>query len=146
MRKYIVNSTYCIYMLQPSQLYFDESILTTDSVIQEVKYEKNISIEIHTVPVKKINITGKTDKLSDTDLELLCTAKAMSCVLVSDDKNLIKAAQGNNVYTLDTPHFIHKLLMDNKWTEEKGIEVLNKLRNFYNRVYVIDKVLKNIKN
>lgn len=146
MRKYLVNSTYCVYLLDLRRLYFDSSIATIKDVIEEVKLERSVSIEASLVPIKKTTIKGKTGQLSTTDLLLLQTAKAMDYILVSDDQKLIKAAHNNDVHTLDTPHFLHRSLIEGKWSEEKTMDALNRLKPIYNRVYVIDKVIKDIKN
>ena len=146
MRKYLVNSTYCVYLLDLRELYFDESIVTINNVVEEVKHERGVVIEAPLIPIKKTSVGGKTDLLSNTDLALLQTAKVMNYILVTDDKNLIKAAHHNSVQTIDTPHFMHRLLMENKWSEEKTINILNRLKSIHNRIYIIEKVIKDIKN
>lgn len=56
----IYNSTYCVYLLDLRQLYFDESIVTINDVIEEVKHERSISIEAHLVPAKKTYLSTAT--------------------------------------------------------------------------------------
>ena len=133
-------------MLDLQQLYFDNSICTIEKVIEEVGYERNIVIEAPIIPAKKTNLEIKGNFLSNTDSLLLQTAKFMDYILVSDDQKLIKTANKNDVHALDTPHFLHMLLIENKWSEEKAMNVLNRLKSIYNRIYVVDKVIKDIKN
>ena len=53
MRKYIVNSTYCIYLVEIHELYFDSTVVTIQLVAKEVEYECGVRIEIQSVQVKK---------------------------------------------------------------------------------------------
>jgi len=146
MRRYLVNATYCIYLSDIGQLYFDKSIYTIQDVVDEVKLERNIEINPSLVKSKKVNLQLKSNLLSNTDINLLQTAKAMDYILVTDDKGLIAIAYHNGVHPLDSPHFIHRLLIENKWTKEKAINTLNQLKSFYNRKYIIEKVIKDIQN
>jgi hypothetical protein len=126
------------------QLYLDESILTINDVIDEVFHELSVKIDVCPVAKKKVQICGKLEPLSSTDLAMLQTAKAMEYVLVTDDQKLIKAAHQNHVPAIDTPHFIHLLVIDAKLPEEKALAMLNQLKTIYNREYVINKVIKDI--
>lgn len=146
MRKFLVNSTYCIYLSDIRQLYFDSDIATIIDVVEEVKHEREILIEAPLVPARKTSLEIRANLLSNTDLLLLQTAKVMNYVLVTDDQKLIATAHKNGVQPLDTPHFIHLLLIKNKWSEEKTMDVLNQLKPVYNRIYIIDKVIKDIRN
>jgi len=146
MRRYLVNSTYCIYLLDLKALYFDQSVSTLREVVEEVMHEKTVEVEATLVPFKKASVLVRGNFLSSTDLALLQTSKATDCILVTDDQKLISAAHENQIHALDTPHFIHRLLIEGKWTEEKAIDILDQLKPIYNRGYVIDKVIKDIKN
>lgn len=146
MQKYLVNSTYCIYLLELRQLYFDESIFTIKEVVDEVKHETGVVIEMSLAKPKKVRLQEKSDFLSHVELVLLQTAKAIDCILVSDDKRLITIAHKEGVRALDTPHFLHRLLIERKLSEEQILHALNKLKPLYNREYVIEKVIKDIKN
>ena len=146
MRKYLVNSTYCINLLDLQELYFNESIFTIKEVVEEVKHERGLVIEPLLISAKKAGLQVKGNLLSNTDIALLQTSKSMDLILVTDDQKLITAAHKNGVHPLDTPHFVHRLLIENKLTEEKAVDILNRLKSRYNRVYVIDKVIKDIKN
>ncbi|MBI5159142.1 hypothetical protein HY992_03410 [Candidatus Micrarchaeota archaeon] len=146
MQKYLVNSTYCIYMLDIGQLYFDESVETIRDVAEEVLHEKGVVVAASIVPIKKAVVQGKTELLSDADLALLRTAKASDRVLVTDDQKLGVVACRNGVRRLDTPHFIHRLVIEGKWPEEKAVDALGRLKAAYNRVHVVDKVMHDIRN
>lgn len=145
MWKYLVNSTYCVYMLDVKRLHFSDSVFTISRVVEEVRHERGL-IDAPLVGFHKAEVDVESKMLSDTDMELLQTAKAMDFVLVTDDKKLIAASHLNNVRVLDTPHFLHRLLIEGKWDENTTLSVLEELRNFYNRSHVIDRVVKDIEN
>jgi rRNA-processing protein FCF1 len=145
-RKYLVNTTYCIYMLDAQTLYYDQSIFTIKEVIEEVEHERGILIDIPLIKPKATIVTSHSKFLSSVDIMLLQTAKEMNYVVVSDDQKLISDAHKHNIDALDTPHFIHRLLIEKKWSEEQAIDILNKLKAYYNRTYVLDRVIKDIKN
>ncbi len=132
-------------MLDVKRLYFGDSAFTIKQVVEEVMCERG-PIAPPLVASRRARVEVKSKMLSDTDLELLQTAKAMNFVLVTDDKKLIAAAHLNNVRVLDTPHFLHRLLIDGKWDESTTLGVLGELKNFYNRSHVIDRVVKDIEN
>jgi len=144
MRKYLVNATYCIYLTGIRQFYSDESIMTIKEVVDEIKHELSIKPDVIVVTKKKTKIHGKLDPLSSTDSAMVQTAKAMECVLVTDDQKLIKVACQNKVHAIDTPHFIHLLVIEGKWPEEKALGTLEQLRGVYNREHIISKVIKDI--
>lgn len=146
MQKYLVNSTYCIYMCELNSHYYDDSICTLEEVIKEVLHEKGVKINLAIVPVRKSNIQIVNEILSNTDKNLLHTSKIMNYVLVTDDKKLIKEAKKNDLHILDTPHFLHRLLKEGKLPKQHVLNVLESLRPLYNRSYILDKVIKDITN
>ncbi|HIH22161.1 TPA: hypothetical protein HA238_00355 [Candidatus Micrarchaeota archaeon] len=146
MRKYLVNSTYCIYLLDIGEFYSNEAIFTIKEVAEEIGHERGIELTVPLTQTKKTSLQIKSHLLSNTDILLLQTAKAMDFILVTDDQKIIIEANRNGVHALDTPHFIHRLLVENKWAEERAFNALNKLRSLYNRGYIIDKVIKDITN
>ncbi len=146
MAKYLVNSTYCIYLLGAAVPYFDEDVFTINEVANEVTNESGIKIDAKTIASRKATIIVRSQRLSTVDTIMLETAKAGNYILVSDDKKLITAARDNKVKAIDTPHFIHRLLIEEKLPEAKVKEILIRLKEKYNRTYVIEKVLKDIEN
>ncbi|MBI5227197.1 hypothetical protein HY988_01295 [Candidatus Micrarchaeota archaeon] len=145
MRKYLVNSTYCIYLTDLKGLYFDDSISTIKEVVEEIKQERGVTVGISLVQNKKVNLKANNEALSPVDLNLLQTAMALDYILVTDDQKLLKIAHRNGAHGIDTPHFIHRLVMESKLSEEKALEILNQLKSIYNRTYVIEKVIRDIK-
>ncbi len=146
MAKYLVNSTYCIYLLDVSTPYFDDDIFTINEVANEVTNERGVKIDAKTIASRKATVIVRSQRLSEVDLKMLETAKAGNYILVSDDKKLITAARDNKVKAIDTPHFMHRLLIEKKLSEEKVKGILMNLKGKYNRTYVIEKVLRDIEN
>ena len=146
----LVNTTTLVYLYQTRPALAGRlGIATIRDVAVELGHmlgdseAKELLQGVEVTGVRKARLASAQGKwLSETDVRLLGTAKALNAVLVTDDKKLMAAAKENGVDSEDTPHFIESL--GGKLRKEEALDLLDRLAPLYLRRKVIERARERI--
>jgi predicted nucleic acid-binding protein len=129
-------------------------LCTIRAVLDEVRnnvfdsfFEANCERLIHIVSKKKQVDLNKDElrKISAVDRELLFSANAVDCLLITDDRAVRSLAKENGIKTLITPTFIELLVQRDKFDSDKGVRMLESITPFYIREKLISKSIRRLK-
>ena len=149
--KVLVDATFLVYLSEGGIGFLEKlDVSTTSSVLKEVSYilpthiANQMLLSLNEAKAVKPKTGSMGSRwLSQTDLELLNSAKEGNYLLVTDDKKLTGQARLEKVKVIDTPHFLEskaELL-----GKEEVIIFLELLQQFYLRKSLIAGVLGRLK-
>ena len=153
--KYLSNATFLTYVVKACpQMLEGLGLCTIRAVLDEVRnnvfdpfFEANCERIIYIVSKKKQVDLNKEDlrKISAVDRELLFSANAIDCLLITDDRALRSLAKENGIKTLITPTFIELLVQRGGFDNDNGVQMLESITPFYIRKKLISKSIKRLK-
>ncbi len=147
----MVNTTFLVYLSQTKPEILQKlETSTISSVAVEVERildkteARELLLNVKIVNTEKAKLAGDDGKwLSQTDVDLLRTAKTKGMMLVSDDKKIIATAQKNHISIKDTPHFIES--QPGKISKQEALEFINQITSIYVRRKILKQINERIK-